>query len=252
MTTLSKILDKHLNPCKEQEKKPDYVSAILVCAGNSTRMALGKSKQFIDLFGKPAVYYSLLAFQQSVSVREIVIVCRKEDKAEFQKIVAEYNFSKVTSIVEGGETRSISVKNGISAVSENCTCVAIHDGARCLITTEEIEKVVLSGLLTGASALGVAVKDTIKVVDENGVIVDTPDRSTLRAVQTPQVFSKNKYEKYLAMAQSDAVDFTDDCKLFEYCGDKVTIVEGLYTNIKLTTQDDILLAKSILESRGVK
>lgn len=233
-------------------KKPQYVSAILVCAGNSTRMGLGKSKQFIDLLGKPAVYYTLLAFQQSLSVNEIVIVCRNEDKPEFQKITAEYNFSKVTAIVEGGKTRSLSVKNGISATSEKSTCIAIHDGARCLVTTAEIEKVVLSGLLTGASAIGVQVKDTIKVVDDNGIITDTPDRSTLRAVQTPQVFSKDKYLKYLAMSESDAVDFTDDCKLFEYCGDKVTMVDGLYTNIKLTTQDDILMAQSILESRGLE
>ena len=233
-------------------KKPDYVSAVLVCAGNSTRMGLGKSKQFIDLFERPAVYYTLLAFQQSVTVKEIIVVCREEDKPQFQKIIAEYNFGKVTSVVSGGKTRSISVRNGISATSEKSTCVAIHDGARCLITTEEIEKVVLSGLFTGASALGVPVKDTIKVVDEKGVITDTPDRSCLRAVQTPQVFAKDKYIEHLNTAQNNAVNFTDDCRLFEYCGDKVTIVEGTYTNIKLTTQEDILMAKSILESRGVK
>ena len=257
MTTLSRILNKHLNPCekerleKEKENKETYVSAVLVCAGNSTRMGTEKSKQFIEILNRPAIFYTLSAFENALSVNEVVIVCRERDKMEFQSIVAHYNFSKVTAITNGGETRSVSVKNGIKETSKKTTHIAVHDGARCLITTEEIEKVVLSGILTGASALGVPVKDTIKVVNSDNTIKDTPDRSTLRAIQTPQVFNKEKYLKFLAMAESDAVDFTDDCKLFEYCGEKVTVVDGLYTNIKLTTQDDILVAKSILESRGV-
>ena len=107
----------------------------------------------------------------------------------------------------------------------------------------------MSALLTGASALGVKIKDTIKVVNDDETIKDTPDRSTLRAIQTPQVFDKDKYIKFLENAKNDAVDFTDDCKLFEYFGEKVTVVDGLYTNIKLTTQDDIILAESILKGR---
>lgn len=248
---LTKVLNKHFNPYEKENmnRKEPFVSAVIVCAGNSTRMGLNKSKQFIDLLGNPAVYYTLLAFENSLSVKEIVIVCRECDKADFQSIVAKYGFTKVIAIVNGGETRSLSVKNGIDATSEKATHIAIHDGARCLITTNEIEKVILSALLTGASALGVKVKDTIKVVNDDETIKDTPDRSTLRAIQTPQVFDKDKYIKFLENAKNDAVDFTDDCKLFEYFGEKVTVVDGLYTNIKLTTQDDIILAESILKGR---
>lgn len=251
MTILSKILNKHLNPYEDEKmnKKDVFVSAILVCAGNSTRMGLNRSKQFIDLLGSPAVYYTLKAFETSVSVNEVVVVCRECDMPIFQKIVADYGFAKVTAIVKGGETRSLSVKNGIYKTSEKATHIAIHDGARCLITPNEIEKVVMSGILTGASALGVSVKDTIKVVNGDNTIQNTPDRSMLRAIQTPQVFSKDEYLNLLSMASDDAVDFTDDCKLFEHFGKKVTVVEGLYTNIKLTTQDDIAMAESILKGR---
>ena len=147
MTTLSRILNKHLNPCekerleKEKENKETYVSAVLVCAGNSTRMGLEKSKQFIEILNRPAVFYTLSAFENALSVNEVVIVCRECDKLRFQNIVAQYNFSKVTCITNGGETRSVSVKNGIKETSKKATHIAVHDGARCLITTEEIEKV---------------------------------------------------------------------------------------------------------------
>lgn len=162
---LTKVLNKHFNPYEKENmnKKEPFVSAVIVCAGNSTRMGLNKSKQFIDLLGNPAVYYTLLAFENSLSVKEVVIVCRECDKADFQSIVVKYGFTKVVAIVNGGETRSLSVKNGIDATSEKATHIAIHDGARCLITTNEIEKVILSALLTGASALGVKVKDTLRL-----------------------------------------------------------------------------------------
>lgn len=229
-----------------------FVSAVIVCAGNSTRMGLGKSKQFIELLGKPAVYYTIKAFEESLSVNEVVIVCRECDRADFENIINNYNFSnfsKVKAVVSGGETRSQSVANGINATDKKSTHLAIHDGARCLITVAEIEKSVLMGISTSAAALGVAVKDTIKIVNTDNTIKETPDRSTLRAIQTPQVFDKEKYLEFLSEAKESAVDFTDDCKLFEYFGQTVTVVDGLYTNIKLTTRDDILMAEKILESR---
>ena len=228
-------------------KRKTFVSAVIVCAGNSTRMGLNKSKQFIDLLGKPAVCYTLQAFEESLSVNEIVIVCRDADRNDFKDIAA--GFSKVTAVVSGGETRSMSVANGIAAVDERCTHLAIHDGARCLITTAEIEKAVLMGISTGAAALGVPVKDTIKIVNSDNIILDTPDRSSLRAIQTPQVFDKARYTELLDKARDTATDFTDDCKLFESFGENVTVVDGLYTNIKLTTPEDILTAERILQFR---
>jgi 2-C-methyl-D-erythritol 4-phosphate cytidylyltransferase len=248
------MLNKKFIPKDEQQfdVKNNYVSAVLVCAGNSTRMGIGKSKQFITLLEHPAIYYTLKAFQDSLSVKEIIIVCRDCDKNSFKEILSVYSFPKVTQVVTGGATRFESVKNGIMATDEKATHIAIHDGARCLITTEEIEKVVLSGILTGASTLGVAVKDTIKVVAENGIIKETPKRATLRAIQTPQVFSKKHYLNNLEIIKENPTDFTDDCQLFEHCGYSVTVVEGLNTNIKLTTQEDILLAEGILKGRNTQ
>lgn len=246
MTILSKILSRRLNPADKMDGKT-FVSAVLVCAGNSTRMGAGKSKQFLELLGKPSVYYTIKAFEESVSVNEIIIVCRSIDKKEFENISSV--FSKVTAIVEGGSTRSKSVENGIKATDTRCTHIAVHDGARCLITVAEIEKVVLTGLSLSAAALGVPVKDTVKIVDSENKILDTPDRNTLRAIQTPQVFDKNKYVEFLERANGAAYDFTDDCKLFEFFGETVTVVDGEYTNIKLTTQDDLLIAESILKRR---
>ena len=147
-------------------------------------------------------------------------------------------------------TNSIARVDKINIVTEKQIHSRYYNSEK-LVCAEpaEIEKVILSALLTGASSLGVKVKDTIKVVNDDETIKDTPDRSTLRAIQTPQVFDKDKYIKFLENAKNDAVDFTDDCKLFEYFGEKVTVVDGLYTNIKLTTQDDIILAESILKGR---
>lgn len=226
-----------------------FVSAIIVAAGGSTRMGSGVSKQFLPLLGKPAITYTLGAFQRCALIDEVVVVCRAQDIARIEMICADCGFDKVASVVEGGAFRGESVKNGVKAADVRAQYYAIHDGARPLITESDITAVVSAALETGAATLGTPVTDTIKFADENNVITGTPDRSTLRAVQTPQVFEKEIYEFALADAEDRLASVTDDCSLIEKMGGEVTIVEGSRENIKLTTPIDLLIAESILGGR---
>lgn len=224
-----------------------YVTAIIVAAGNSTRMGCGMSKQFIPLLGKPAVGYTLRAFEESYSISEVVVVCRESDLAQIKEIADSENCTKVKAFVFGGETRSESVKNGVKAASSNTTHFAIHDGARALILPEDIDNVVSVALESNAAALAVPVTDTIKIVDSEGVIVSTPQRALLRAAQTPQVFERSLYLS--ALKETEGEEFTDDCALVETVGTKVKTVIGNYSNIKLTTVQDIPLAEAVLKKR---
>ena len=222
-----------------------FVSAIIVAAGNSTRMGLGKSKQFIELCGEPVIKHTLWAFEISDVIDSVVVVCREQDENDIKSVIKGGSFSKVKAVVYGGETRDISVKNGVQACDERTTHFAIHDGARPLVSNKDIKAVVEEAVKCKAAALGTLVTDTIKVVDENNHIISTPDRSALRAVQTPQVFEKNLYLKELREGSNKGI--TDDCQLVESIGESVKIVIGSEKNIKLTTQNDIIIAESFLK-----
>ncbi len=217
-----------------------FVSAIIVAAGGSTRMGTADSKQFVPLLGQPAILYTLRAFQACALISEVVVVCRAQDMARIEALARENGISKLTAVTEGGDCRAASVQNGILAVSAQAQYFAIHDGARPLITPEEITAVTEAAFETGAATLGTAVTDTIKIADENNVILQTP---------APQVFEKELY----TFALTDAEDLsivTDDCSLIENMGGEVQIVEGSRENIKLTTPVDVVLAESILSRRG--
>lgn len=226
-----------------------FVSAVIVAAGGSVRMGIADSKQFIPLLSRPAIEYTLKVFQKCHLIKEIVIVCREQDNDRINKIIELNGFSKVSKLVKGGDSRADSVRNGIGACSENAKYYAIHDGARPLITVEEIERVVEAAFDTGAATLGTSVKDTIKVVDGFNNIESTPIRSQLRAVQTPQVFERDLYRFALENAGDNIINFTDDCSLIENMGGEVLVVKGNEENIKLTTPIDIVIAESILKSR---
>ena len=226
-----------------------FVSAIIVAAGDSLRMGVEDSKQFIPLLGKPAIEYMIGAFQKCILISEIVIVCREQDKDRIKVLAQACGFSKVCAIVEGGDSRAQSVKNGIEAASGDCEFFAIHDGARPLVSVDEIERVISAAFEIGAASLGTLVTDTIKTVDDSNIITSTPARSELRAVQTPQVFEKELYRLAIDEARGDLSEFTDDCALIENLGGEVEIVEGSSENIKLTTPIDIVIAESILKNR---
>lgn len=227
----------------------NFVSAIIVAAGGSVRMGIADSKQFIPLLGHPAIEYTLRAFEKCHFIKEIVVVCREQDKERIRLIADENGFSKVSSLIEGGASRAESVRNGIKAASSKAKYFAIHDGARPLITVEEIERVIEAAFETGAATLGVPVKDTIKIVDGYNKIESTPLRSQLRAVHTPQVFERELYQFALENAGDNMINFTDDCSLIEHMGGEVEVVKGSEENIKLTTPIDVVIAESILSKR---
>lgn len=226
-----------------------YVSAVIVAAGGSVRMGIADSKQFIPLLNKPAIEYTLKAFQKCYLIKEIVVVCREQDVERINALVNENGFTKVSNVVLGGSSRSQSVRNGIKAACEKAKYFAIHDGARPLITVDEIERVVEAAFETGAATLGTSVTDTIKIVDGFNKIESTPLRSQLRAVQTPQVFERDLYMFALENAGENSLEFTDDCALIENMGGEVLVVKGSEENIKLTTPVDVILAESILKNR---
>lgn len=232
----------------EEKVNNAFVSAIIVSAGNSSRMG-GVNKQFLNICGIPVIAHSIKAFQDCTFIDEIVIVTRDIDIDEVNEVVKDYSFSKVVAVVVGGETRQLSVLNGIKAVSNDAEYIAIHDGARPLVTQKVIVDTLNCAIEFNAATTGVKVIDTIKIVDENENIIDTPNRAFLRAVQTPQIFNK---ELYLNAVNNvpNSKDFTDDCKLIEAFGHKVKIVDGDYENIKITTPSDIEIATYYLSKRG--
>lgn len=226
-----------------------FVSAILVAAGSSTRMGSGVSKQLLSINGKPALFYTLKAFEEADSVQEVILVCRRQEAPAFEKIVKDSGFVKVKGFSYGGATRQESVLSGITAASPKARYFAIHDGARCMVTPELIEKVVEDALEHQAATAAVPVKDTIKVADSEGFVWGTPQRSVLWAVQTPQIFEKALYLQAVKEARDKGADYTDDCQLVEQIGARVHLCMGSYENSKLTTAEDLTFAEHVMKNR---
>ena len=216
------------------------VSAVIVAAGKGTRMGAGMNKVYLPLCGKTVLENTVMPFAESGVIDEIIVVT--DDVERCGRLLA--NIPKVTSVIPGGDTRGESVKNGLGAARGEF--VAIHDGARALITAEEIEKAVNAAQRYGAAAPGVKCKDTLKLADDEGFIIKTPDRERLYMIQTPQVF---KTAEIVEMYGSARESFTDDCAVMESCGGRIKLVEGSYENIKITTSEDLLTAERILEKR---
>lgn len=219
--------------------------AIILGAGSGTRMKIEKSKLLLEINGKTVIERSVEAFLNISDVDEVVVAVREEDVETFSKLLPD---ERVTFVI-GGKTRQESVKNAVETIDE-AELIMIHDGARPLVREEDIENTIIEANSFGAAAVGVPVKDTIKVINSESIVVDTPNRATLFAVQTPQIFKFDLYKEALEKAEADGKDFTDDCQLIEYAGGKVKMVTGSYDNIKITTPDDVPLAENILKNRG--
>lgn len=226
-----------------------FVSVIIAAAGNSTRYGTGNSKQFLLLEGVPVLIKSVQAFEQIDEVKEIIITARKQDFDVIEGFLQQYNIKKVKSVVEGGATRQDSIAAAVKKVSEETEIIAVHDGARPLVSKETIIGVIEKAVEKGAAACAVPVKDTIKIIDSSGKIVTTPDRASLRAVQTPQVFNFALYKEAIDKAVSESKQYTDDCQLIESMGHPVYLTDGDYENIKITTPDDLLVAEKFLSER---
>lgn len=225
------------------------VSAIIVAAGKGSRMKTHINKQYLLLQGKPVLAHTIDAFEKCHCISEIIIVIHKDDQDYFHKcIIKPYNFSKITEITYGGEDRQASVFNGLSCVSSTSDIVAVHDGARPLITPDVIQKTVEVAAICGVACVGMPVKDTIKKIDEYQNVEYTPDRSLLWTIQTPQTFRKEILSKAHKDADISGFRGTDDSVLAERLGYKVRMVMGSYTNIKITTTEDIVFAESLLKN----
>lgn len=219
--------------------------AVIVAAGTASRMG-GIDKVMAELGGEPMIVRTVRAFQNCDAVKEIVVVTRADLIAKITDLCA--GFSKVKAVVIGGADRPESVRNGLHMLSPKVRLVAVQDGARPLITTEVIDRTVRAAHTYGAAAPGVPVKDTVKLV-QGGVVQATPDRSRLRAIQTPQVFELDLLTTALEKAQKDNAPITDDCSAVERLGMSVRIVEGDERNIKVTTPMDLEIAGRLLEER---
>ncbi len=228
------------------EKKP--CTAIVLAAGQGKRMGSNTQKQYLELKGNPILYYSLKAFEESDIIDEIILVtgegyeeyCRKE-------IIEKYNLSKVHKIVTGGKERYHSVWNGLQNIKPG-GYVFIHDGARPFVTEAIIRRSYEAVQECRACVVGMPVKDTIKIVDSEGYIIDTPDRNYIWQVQTPQVFEAELVKAaYAKLMEQTDVYVTDDAQVVEsMMYEDVKVVEGSYENIKITTPDDLKLAEIFL------
>ncbi|WP_193774561.1 2-C-methyl-D-erythritol 4-phosphate cytidylyltransferase [Vallitalea guaymasensis] len=224
-------------------------TVIIPAAGKGKRMKNDKSKQYIELDGKPILAYTIDAFEKCNEIQNIILVVGKDEVDYCRKeIVEKYNYQKIIAILEGGKERQDSVYEGIKKVPEDSDIVLIHDGARPFIGAEQIKQTIDDGIKYGACVLGVKVKDTIKIVDDDNNIVDTPNRNNLWAIQTPQTFKKELIALAYQKAQNDNYCATDDSMLVEkYLDIKIKIVEGLYSNIKITTIEDLIIAKNFID-----
>ena len=217
--------------------------AVIVAAGNASRMG-GIDKVMAQLEGEPMIARTVRAFQEAIAISEIVIVTRPDLIEPIRKLCEGYD--KVTAVVSGGSSRQESVGLGLAALSDKCKLAAIQDGARPLISQAVIDRTVRAAHSYGAAAPAIPVKDTIKVV-KGGVVDHTPDRSSLMAIQTPQVFDFDLIRGALKKAELEDWAVTDDCSAVELMGMSVKIVEGDERNIKVTTPLDLAIAKLLLE-----
>lgn len=204
------------------------------------------SKLLLKINGKTVLERSVNAFLNISDVDEVIVVAREKDIPAFSDILTDER----VSFVVGGDTRQQSVMNAVDVI-DDCELIIIHDGARPLIKSEDIVNTIRAAKENKAAAVGVFVKDTVKVVDKNGFVVSTPDRSTLFAVQTPQIFDFELYKNAAQNAREKGLDFTDDCQLVESFNQKVKTVVGSYSNIKITTPDDIVLAENLLKNEAL-
>ena len=217
--------------------------AVIVAAGSASRMG-GIDKVMAPLRGEPMIVHTVRAFQTCDAIAEIVIVTRPDLILPITNLTS--GFDKVTAVVAGGSSRQESVSLGMNALSDKCELAAIQDGARPLVTWQLIDRGVRAAHAHNAAIPVIPVKDTIKVCN-SALVVSTPDRATLRAVQTPQVFDFDLLRGALKKAAEDGAEVTDDCSAVERLGMSVRIVEGDERNLKVTTPLDLKLAEMLME-----
>lgn len=222
-------------------------TAIIMAAGKGKRMQTAVSKQFLPVCGKEILAWTVDVFEKSPLVDTILLMASADGKEDVQHLWDSYGWKKVAAVLEGGKERQNSVANGLAAVGEDTDIVLIHDGVRPFVTEEMIADSIVAAQAYGGAVIGVPAKDTIKVCSADGLAVETPDRSTLWQIQTPQTFQRdlivNAYEK----ADRDGFLGTDDASVAEFAGHQVKVVMGSYRNIKITTKEDLVIAEAFFK-----
>ncbi len=224
------------------------VWAIIPSAGTGARFGGAKPKPLAELAGRPLIAHTLGVFEQCPQVDGIVLLVHPDWRRDYEQLVAEGRFSKVKAVVAGGATRTASVQRGLAALADDVTVVMVHDGVRPFVTHGMIAEGLQAAKATGAAVAGVKVKPTVKSVDpRTQLVVATLDREILWEAQTPQVFDRGLLEKAYRALGEDGAAATDDAALVERIGGRVQMYPGAYTNIKVTTPDDMAVARSLLQ-----
>ena len=234
---------------KYREGRRPRCAALVAAAGSSTRMGGGTNKLLLPLDGIPVLIRTLDALQRAERVDEIIVATREDELVEIAQLCHTYGITKCKKVVRGGESRAHSVMLAALEADKSMELLAVQDGARPLVTPELIDSVIAAAARCGAAAPAVPVKDTINCVREDGAVAQTLDRSALRAVQTPQVFTADVLKAALQSVLEQGIEVTDDCGAVEWLGKVVFLTEGEETNLKITTPADLVLAEAILKDR---
>ena len=234
---------------KVQDKTLPRCTVIVPAAGSSRRMG-GGNKLMMDLCGIPVLQRTLMAIDSAILADEIIVAAREEDMLEIADLCHKAGLHKPIRVVQGGESRTASVLAAAMECRADTELIAVHDGARPLVRPQQIDELIRLGAKTNAVAPALPVTDTIKVADDEGKVVSTPDRNTLYAVQTPQVFQANILRAALQSALNDGVTATDDCAAVERLGKEVYLTPGDPENIKITTPFDLIIGEAILTRGG--
>ncbi|MFJ7931890.1 2-C-methyl-D-erythritol 4-phosphate cytidylyltransferase [Peribacillus sp. NPDC096448] len=226
-----------------------FYEVVIPAAGQGKRMKAGKNKLFIELSGIPIIVYTLRVFEEDPDCRGIILSINPAEKDYFNQLIAAYGLKKVKKLVMGGKERQQSVYNGLQHAEEDI--ILVHDGARPFINLGQISELTAAASLHGGAVIAVPVKDTIKKA-ANKKVLETVERSSLWAVQTPQAFRVSILKSAYEQAEAEAFLGTDDASLLERINEQVVIIEGNYDNIKITTQEDLYFAEAILHKQHGK
>ncbi len=238
-----------LRAADKEAGKRNYTAAVIVAGGSGTRMGTEVTKQMLALCGKPVVVHTLLAYQNTPCIKEIVVAAKEDEIDLYEGFKKKYGITKLTAVVPGGVTRQASALAGVEAVSDKVRYVAIADAARCLTTPEEISEVCRVAYKTDAASAGIPATDTVKVVDKAGYITETPERALCWQAQTPQVFRHALYLAASYAAIEHKFTATDDNSLIEFVKHPVKMIKCSRQNIKITEPDDLAYAQMVLKQR---
>ncbi len=235
----------------KKKKQTPFVTAIIPAAGSSRRMG-GGNKLLMELDGVPVLGRTLLALEGCDCIREIIVAAAEDQIVTYAELAKALNITKLTKVVKGGDTRQESVYKAALEASPQCEYLAVHDGARPLVTPDVVQNACEGAFLHTCAAAGVAVHDTIKKVQPDGHIECTVDREDLRAMQTPQVADRALLTAALKSALDAGITVTDECAALERIGARPVITAGSFENIKITTPADLLYGEAILEGRKLR